>query len=525
MKLATSRPRATARRAMRRLSLVAALALLGACATTPPSGLHADAPLAAQDGAFLLRVVANAPSAGPYFKNWAGMSIVAVNPDGSDGHAYVVPASLDGASRSALFVASLPPGRYRLKTLSSAAAATAAVQTSQWLDVGPRFPRFDVQAGQLTDLGAIVQTMRPGSTRQVELSYDAQVDHAIASDLVRELSPRLAPLLGKPLLGWAADTTDARATTTAGTASAISVGLVDPHVLPDGSLLAGSYDGMVKTGTRSRPARLADVGQRVAIEAVAVLPDSSWVVAGEYGMISQSADEGRTWHSLRGDLAYGLVSSVHAVSGRLVATVLRGNRVIVASTVPGAATPPHWVVHATYTPSTGPFWEWKSGMATHSFVVGHQVITAMPSTSIGVWDAETGQSVERKLPDMVERFATPGGDVLRFMSPSGMFSNNNYMSQDAGLTWEKLPTLPFVWGVAMKDKLHGVGWATDIRIGTGNFLKTADGGHTWVRTRFQGVWVPKVFLDPERDVAYGADVNGDLWFSTDGGDDWSRAVF
>jgi photosystem II stability/assembly factor-like uncharacterized protein len=77
----------------------------------------------------------------------------------------------------------------------------------------------------------------------------------------------------------------------------------------------------------------------------------------------------------------------------------------------------------------------------------------------------------------------------------------------------------------MKDKLHGVGWATDMQIGTGNFLKTADGGHTWVRTRSQGVWVPKVFLDPERDVAYGADVNGNLWFSTDGGDDWSRAVF
>ena len=511
----------------RRLFCLAAAAgslLLAGCVTTPPAGLHVEAPLAAQEGAFLVRVVPNAPSAGPYFKNWAGLFIVSVNQDGSDGATYQVPASLDASSRSALFVASMPPGRYRLSKLSSASYGLA-MQKSQWIEVGARFPRFEIQAGQLTDLGAVVQTMEPGSRHSVELGYDAQPDHEIASDLVRELAPRFVPLLGKPLLGWSNDSARAEARSTGGIASYVSVGIVDPHVLPDGRLVAGSYDGMVKTGVPGRQAQLHDIGQRVSIEAVAVLPDASWVAAGEYGVIRQSNDGGASWRSIRGDLPYGLVCSVHAVSGQLVATVLRGNHVVVASTTLGSESPTHWTVHATYTLNSGPFWQWTSRYATHSFVVGDQIVTALPSNFIGIWDPRTGQAFERKLPDTIERFAAPGGDALRFMSAAGMFANNTYISNDVGATWEKLPTLPFVWGVALSDKLNGVGWASGLQIGTGSFLKTADGGRTWIKSREQGVMVPQIILSKMQGVAYAVDVEGSLWVGTSSAYDWARTDF
>ena len=516
-------PNASTRRRLSCLTAAAVTLLLAGCVTTPPAGLHVEAPLAAQEGAFLVRVVPNAPSAGIYFKNWAGLFIVAVNPDGSDGATYQVPASLDASSRSALFVASMPPGRYRLGRLSS--ASYGMVQKSQWIEVGARFPHFEIQAGRLTDLGAIVQTMAPGSSRNVELGYDANPDHEIAGDLVRELAPRFAPLLGKPWLGWSSDSTRADARSTGGIASYVSVGIVDPQVLADGRLVAGSYDGMVKAGVPDRPAQLHDVGQRVSIEAVAVLPDASWVAAGEYGVIRQSNDGGATWRSIRGDLPYGLVCSVHAVSGQLVATVLRGDRVVVASTTPGSASAPHWTVHASYTPSSEPFWQWKSRYATHSFVVDGQIVTAMPSNFIGVWDPRTGQSFERKLPDTVDSFAAPGGDALRFMSPAGLFANNSYLSNDVGATWEKLPTLPFVEAVALSDKLNGVGWAPGLQIRTGSFLKTADGGRTWTKLGEQGLIVPQVILDKVRGVAYAIDIQGSLWVGTNGASDWARTNF
>jgi len=490
--------------------------------TAPPP--HVEARLKAGEGAFLVRVVANAPTAGPYFKNWADLIVVGVQPDGSNGSQYTVPASLDASSRSALFVASLPPGQYRLAKLSSASRGPAGTW-SQWIDVGLRFPRFEVHLGQLTDLGAVVQTMQPGTSKSVELGYDAVPDHEIASDLVRELAPRFGSFLDKPLLGWSNDTARALARTTDGLASFTSVGIADPHVLPDGRLIAGSYDGMVKTGVPGSRAQLHDIGQRVSVEAVALLPDASWVAAGEYGVIRLSRDDGASWISVHGDLPYGLVCSVHAVAGQLVATVLRADRAIVASTVLGADPSPHWTVRATYTLKSGPFWQFASGYAARSFIVGDQVVTALPADFIGIWDPKTGESIERKLPDTVERFAAPGGDTLRFMSISGMFANSTYVSSNLGVTWEKLPTLPFIWGIALSDASHGVGWAAGLQIGTGNFFKTADGGRTWTQSREERTVVPEIILDKVRGIAYAIDSNGSLWMGKDDASNWERIVF
>jgi hypothetical protein len=506
------------------LGVVASSLLLTGCVATPPSGLHVEAPLTGEEGAFLVRVVPNAPTAGRYFKNWADLLVVSVKPDGSDGTPYKIPASLDASSRSALFVASMPPGRYRLAELSSA-SYVSMVQKAQWIDVGARFPRFEIHAGQLTDLGAVVQTAALGSGNGVELGYDAMPDHEIAGDLVRELAPRLVPLLGKPFLSWSTDTARAAARSTDGLASFTSIGIADPHVLADGRLIAGSYDGMVKTGMPGRSADLHDIGQRVSVESVAVLPDASWVAAGEYGVIRLSRDGGSSWRSIRGDLPYGLVCSVDTVAGQLVATVLRGNRAVVASTILGAESPAHWTVRATYLLKSGPFWQSASGYATRSFIVGDQVVTAMPTDFIGIWNSKTDQTIERKLPDTVERFAAPGGNALRFMSAAVMFANVTYISNDVGATWEKLPTLPFVWGVALGNPSKGVGWAPGLQVRTGNFLKTADGGRTWVKSREQGLAVPQIILDEARGVAYAIDIGGGLWIGTEDATNWARTVF
>ena len=510
----------------RLLAAAATSALLGGCATVlPPAGLHVEGPLAPQEGAVIVRIVPNAPSAGPYFKNWAGLTVFRVDTDGTGGKFFVVPASLDASSRSALFVASLPPGRYRFTRVSSASSVFSAIQASQWIEPAAQFPSFDVAAGQLTDVGVIVQTPGSNDRHAVELTVDALPDHAVAAEMVRELSPRLLPLLSNPILGWSAGTISPTARSLSGSAAGLSVGITDPHSLPDDTLVAGSYDGMVKWGDPRRPAELLDIGQRVAIETVAPLGDGSWIAAGEYGVIRQSGDRGLTWHSVRGDLPYGLIASVHELDGQVYATVLRGNRVVVASTAAAVGAAPHWTVRATYTLKAAAFWQASSSYATRSFVVGHKLVTALPTDYIGIVDAITGEAVERHAPAGVLRFSAPGEGMLRMIDVGGVFANVTYASSDLGATWDKLPTLPFVLGFALRDKQHGMGWAEGLTVRTGNFALTEDGGRTWKLGQREDAIVTQIVQSADRAHAYAPDERGSLWITDDSGVHWTRTAF
>jgi hypothetical protein len=502
---------------------VIALSTAG-CATVPPAGLHLDSPLTEHDGAIIVRIVPNAPSAGPYFKSWGEVYVTQLNADGSRGTVYAIPASLDASSRSALFVASLPQGRYRFSRLSTSSYSQYGGR-AQWIDVSSEFPSFDVSVGHLTDVGAIVQTFNPADSHSVQLTYDAHADHAIASEMIRELSPRLSPLLAQPILGWSSDRVNANARALGGMAARVSVGITDPHSLPDGELLSGSYDGIVKSGYPGRPASWHDIGQRVSIETVANIADGSWVAAGEFGVICRSTDGGASWKSIRGDLPYGLVASVHEMSGRLVATVVRDKHAIVATTGLESGFEPHWTVIATYTLKSGRFWESSSGYAARSVVVGGQLVTTLPADYIGVWNPSTGQSIERRLPGTLQRFAAPGNGMLRFMAEGGLFANASYISSDLGVTWEKVPPIPFIQGEALPDALNGMAWSDAPTIGTGWFEVTADGGRTWKQAQRQDSTVARIVLSADRKRAYAPDANGNLWVSDDVGQNWTKMTF
>jgi hypothetical protein len=99
-----------------RLLAAAAALALSACGTAPLTPTESRGPVlhAAGDGALIVRMLSNNDGTNLYLKQWGAMRVARIEPAGTPVE-YTVQPTLDAAARSAVYVASLPPGNYRLQ--------------------------------------------------------------------------------------------------------------------------------------------------------------------------------------------------------------------------------------------------------------------------------------------------------------------------------------------------------------------------------------------------------------------------
>lgn len=486
---------------------------ISGCVTTP----HTSVPVTQQanEGAVIVRFLPNTQSASQFMKNWEN---IVVEQDsgkaGEPGQQYALKPDLTAASRSAVYVGALPPGRYRFVQFSSQSCGALCI--SERVTVNARFSRFEIRPQQLTDLGVIIQT--PGMQgREVLLAHVDADDKPLVDELVRDLAPALAPMLDKPKLGWRADSVPAQMPLLVRYAKAASHGFVQPKEAAPGFFIFGTADGVVggwnaaqKTNTRF------DLGTHRSVEAVLVTQGGAWLAGGEFSLLVQSDDQGRSWHSIRGNLPLGLVTDIHEWHGEILVTMLRGDDVRVFAAETGSG---KWRMLGQYKMDVNFFFD-IPGVRPRSLLMEDQLVTLVPARKVAVLDLAMETAEQRDLPGAVQQLSASEDKVLRCKC-SGGIAVNPWESRDMGKTWQPAALSRYIQQPAFRDRLHGVAFEGAV-FSSAKLVRTADGGKTWIPSTDIAYPISSLFYRRDQAAVYAASPYGAVWESRNDGSSWRR---
>lgn len=260
-------------------SAALSLALFSGCASVQPTITATAKTTSPNDGAFIVRVLPNMASASQYLKNWGEVTVVRLPGNNSEKESsFSISPTLEGTSRTAIYAAPLPEGRYRFGQFSSMMCGYLCINA--WLKIKPEFSQFEVKRGTLTDLGVLVQSNNPSDAKNVLLAHDTSENHPETPEIVRELVPGLTSTLANPRISWTPSTVPAEMPRLLAVTLANSYGFVSPQELADEKFLYGSANGVVyswKLGQRAKPHNL---NSRSSIETVLLASDGRWFVGG-----------------------------------------------------------------------------------------------------------------------------------------------------------------------------------------------------------------------------------------------------
>jgi hypothetical protein len=258
---------------LRGLVLLGLALSLGGCATVE---IRDTKTRNANDGALVIRVLPNVQSSSQFFKNWQSLKLARSPQTGETQEVeYAVSPKTDAASRSAIYAGTLPPGQYRFVQFSAQQCGYMCV--SSWLNVDPKFSRFEIKSGQITDLGVLVQTDPQDGSRRTALTHDLAGDSGLTPELVREMFPDLLPMMSSPRLSWGMESLPSPMAAMHKAAIQTSYGFVAPRETDDGAFLYGSANGVVGRWKPGVARQAFDIGERVSVDSVLVLPDSRWM--------------------------------------------------------------------------------------------------------------------------------------------------------------------------------------------------------------------------------------------------------
>ncbi len=495
-----------------------ALVLLLAGCATPVQHRAPVLEAASTDGAMIVRVLPNSVGASQFFKNWQSITLARqAEKEGEPESLFSFSPIGDGTSRTAIYAGALPPGAYRFVSFSAQQCGAMCVSSN--ITMGPKFSRFEVKSGQLTDLGVLVQTPAPKDSKKVLLAHGtAPAGDASTPEIVRTLVPGLQTLLAAPVLGWTPASVPQGMADLYQYAKLMSFGVVSPQELADGSFIFGSANGVVYRWKPGKREATYDVGARASVESMLVMPTGSWLAGGELGLLQISDDAGNTWRSVRGNLPLGVVVDLHLWQGQVLATVLRGKYIHIQKAQAGSD---QWQALARYEMDVSSFWD-VPGVRPQSFLNdAGELVTTVPGRKMAVLDLNRQQSVMRDLPGAVQMFSMSHDGVLRCRCVATL-AVNPYESRDGGKTWQDSPQSRFMLMPAFRDALHGVGYSGSI-FSPGKMAYTADGGKTWVETTELPVPVTQVFYSQDGQTALAATTVGSMWISKDDGKTWERS--
>lgn len=489
------------------------LLAISGCVTTPQTSV--PVPQQADEGAVVVRLLPNTQSASQFMKNWEN---IVVEQDsgktGEPGKQYALKPDLTATSRSAVYVGALPPGRYRFVRFSSQSCGAACISES--ITVNDTFSRFDIRPQQLTDLGVIIQT--PGmQNRRFMLAHVESDDKQLVDELVRDLAPALAPMLDKPRLGWRADSVPAQMPLLARHAKAASHGFVQPQEAAPGFFIFGTADGVVGGWNASqRTTTQFDLGTHRSIDTVLVTKNGAWLAGGEFSLLAQSDDQGRTWHSIRGNLPLGLVTDIHEWHGEIIVTMLRGNDVRVFAAETDSA---RWRMLGQYKMDVNFFFD-IPGVRPRSLLMEDQLVTLVPARKLAVLDLAMETAEQRDLPGAVQQLSASEDKVLRCKC-SGGIAVNPWESRDMGKTWQPAALSRYIQQPAFRDRLHGVAFESAV-FSSAKLVRTVDGGKTWISSTDIAYPISSLFYRRDQAAVYAASPYGAVWESTNDGVSWRR---
>lgn len=471
------------------------------------------------DGAVLLKISDNLPVYAP----WGDSVVVRRVADASDSDStcYALHVGLKGQSASTLLAGSLPPGTYEFPSIGAQAQSDGPCNHRDLLKLhGSNFGKFKVSAGRLTYLGVLERT----GGREVQESYMIPMLAAApenVDEILHMVFPELQKLDTRNPQGWIAGSLPAARAQANGYALLHAYGMFSPSQSADGTWIFGSRVGVVRSWHegQAEPAE-HDTGHRVALITTAMLPDNSWLVAGDESTLLVSADEGRSWRSRRGDLPFGLIINVAPLANDLLLTLMDGRDVLVFR---GDTHSMHWRKVAAYKTEFA-FWTGSRGVMPESWLVGDTYVTTLPSRHLGLYHADTGISETRDMPGSIMRFAVSDDHVLR-CDCTAVLAVNPYESSDLGKTWKSSVFNRYAALPGMADSEHGVDWYKEGLFKAPTMAYTDDGGKTWQKTSVTPpLNLRHFFYSRDRKTVYASNDADTLWISNDGGRHWASAI-
>lgn len=495
---------------LRGFALLALALALGGCASVEFRDTKIKS---TSDGAVIIRVLPNVRSSAQFFKNWQSLKLARAPQAGEKAEVeYAVWPKMDAASRSAIYAGTLPPGQYRF--VQFAAQQCGYLCISSWLNVGPKFSRFEVRAGQITDLGVLVQTDPQDGSRRAVLTHDPTGDSNLTSEIVREILPDLLPMLSSPRLSWTEESVPSPMAAMHKAAIQSSYGFVAPRETEDGAFLYGTANGVVGRWKPGVHHQAFDIGERVSVDAVLVLPDWRWMAAGEFSTVKISNDRGRTWQSLRGNLPFGLVVDLNLWRDSVILTLIQGKDVKIHSAPIGSD---QWQLIASHTTDVNSFFDIQ-GVRPQSLLLGDMLVTTIPARHLSLLDLTSGRTELRKLPGGIQLFSASADGVLRCKCLS-VIKVDPYESNDLGKTWVDSTASRFMLMPAFRDNLNGVAFKGGF-MSPSKFTYTRDGGKTWVETTEAPLYFHQLFYSRDGSKAFATTMRGDLWQTEDDGLSW-----
>ena len=495
--------------------LLALLAILTGCVEQPT---RARLTPKSDDGALLLRIGDNLSSAFVYGDSVAVRRI----PDASDANTtcYVLRIGLKGLSASTFLAGALPAGTYEFPTIGADKQSIGACNHRDLLKThATAFGKFTVVPGRLTYLGVIERTGGNEPYRNLMIPMlDAAPENL--GEILRDVFPELAHFDTHAPLGWIAASLPPSLPKADAYALAHAYGLFSPAQTTDGGWIFGSRIGVIRSWRPGQPGTLRhDTGRRVALGALAVLPDGTWLAGGEESTLLASKDDGRSWQSQRGDLPYGLIVDVTPVGNDVLLTLVDGKDVLIYR---GEASAQHWHKVASYQTEFS-FWTGFAGVTPQSWLVGDTYVTTLPSRHMGVYRLASSTSETLDLPGSIQEFSVSNDHVLRCRCTASL-AVNPYESDDLGRTWKSSTFSRYAALPGMADATHGVTLYKDGLFKQANMAYTSDGGRTWQMGMGGSTDLRHFFYSRNLGTVYASNDSNAVWVSHDGGRHWQYAL-
>ncbi|MCP5367404.1 MAG: hypothetical protein H6907_13895 [Hyphomicrobiales bacterium] len=440
------------------------------------------------------------------------------------GKSFTFTAVTEGMTRSALYVGSVPPGRYHFTGFEGKLAFASAKPNE-------RLGNFLVEAGRVTFLGTLIEHANqdrfvlPGVNSRTYLLYDPKPSPDGLTAVLNILFPGLQGVDLDPVtfIGW--DRRRAPVALNLGAFDFVrrsSRGLIDPVELADGSIAFGSVLGQLRLWHPDRGWRNLDVGLNRGIEAFAELPSGAWLVGGEMGMLRRSFDHGASWHDVKSDLPYGVVHDLNVLDGGTVyLTHYRGTEFALYR---AAGDLGHWerVQSATFEPAGRTWGSAVQGLTTR--VHGGHLYTTLPHSRLAVFDPATRRSTLHDMPGPLMSPLRIAPDGVMRGTFAVFVAHNPYLSRDGGGSWHGANITRYAHMPGFRDKSFGMAIGVpSLTQRRSSVLVTRDGGTTWSEAAAAPhVGLRWIGFSNRAGVAFATDDISRLYYSRDEGRTWTE---
>jgi hypothetical protein len=486
--------------------------LLAGCVSVAPDPTKVEVP--SGYGVLVVRVLANNPFTPLNFSN-AALVLQQAQTDKE----YLLSSKATAGDSEGLFFGSLPPGRYRLARL-----VTGKGNARYSAPLNAQTKEFDLTAGRLTDIGALVMTFDSVGQRSGNYHISIIANEADTNFVLKRIPATVLGTLPDPhplRQDIAIDSADnQRAVAHAKSTSAVTV----QSASADGkTVIFGRTLGLVSLwNSETDQWDSFDTGASFNVRSVNILPDGSQLIGCEQGALFLRA--GGITKSVASPGAGAIIFVGQSAKGEYLALV-RKNR---SATLFGSESlsSPNW--HALKKIPYGAVSTVASGMTNNrlTIVVGEMSLAATAT----VYDIDLDSHETVSYPAGFTWLTPPKFEVSpdgTLVSVAGIPLNRKLLrSTDNGKSWTSTPLADWVSNVLVRDAQTIYAQRADyggMFVGvkeTSVLLKSSDAGQSWVEMGELPRFSMNIHFLPRAGWLMVNDIAGNTHFSIDDGKTW-----